>query len=139
MLKPNKFNKPVPALTKPKLPLTPDDICKSGVAPPSAMVNVLFAPLNTIGAPIEAVNPLALVVTFPARVMVPVPVIEVPVMLIAETVVMLFAPTARTPLLTERVFETPVADVNETVLSPKPPVLAMVRLFTVAGNPLPVD
>ena len=89
------------------------------------------------GGLIAAVAALALVFTFPARVIVPVPVIAVPVISTEPTLVMALAPIAKTPLLTVSAFVIVMAEANVTVLEPTPPVLAIVRLDTVAGRPLP--
>ena len=139
MLVPNRFNNPAPDLMNPNPPIIPAEICRSGVAPPSAIFSVLSDPISEIGALILAVVPLAFVVTSPANVSVPVPVIEVPVILTEPTVVMLFAPNAKTPELTSNPFVIPTLLTSVTVLFPPPPVLAIVRFETVPGKPSPAD
>ncbi len=137
VLFPERFKIPAPAFIIANAPLITDVTDKSGFNPPLATVNVRAAPPSARGALIAAVVALAIELTFPARVIVPVPVIEVPVMLTDPTVVTLLAAIAKMPLLTVSAFVMAMVEARVTVLFAAPPVLATVRLATVAGRPFP--
>ena len=127
-----RVSSPAPDFIKVEDPLTIEETVKSGLAAPFATVTVSVAPSDT-GALIVAVVALLFALIFPASVIVPEPVIEVPVILTEPTLVTLFAPIAKIPLLTVNAFVIAIPEASVTV----PPVFAMVRLATVAGSPLP--
>lgn len=129
-----RFSIPAPALIIPNPPpLIIELTDKSFAAAPSAIVKVLVA-VRVTGAPIVDGDALILVVTFPLRVMAPVPVMEESVMPMDPTLAV-FVPNAKIPLLTVRALVTVMGDSSVTV----PNGLSMVRLATVAGRPVPTD
>src|SRR5438105_2266714 len=104
---------------------------KSGLKLPFVTVIVRLAAPKAIGALIVEVAVLAIVEIFPASVIVPVPVIDDPVMLIDPTVVTLLLPKAKTPELTVNALVIEIEEASVTTLLPDPPVFEIVRLATV--------
>ena len=126
---------PAPALVIPAAPLITEVMLISGTAVPLAIVKVRVAAFKAIGALMMEVVALALVVTLPASVKVPVPVIEVPVIFTAPTLETLKVLNANVPLLTVSV---PAIEVSVTprVVVPTLIVRLLNDVKIVAGNVL---
>ncbi len=118
---PESDNVPAPAFTNPPVPLIVDVIIKSELNPPFATVKVRADAPSATGADTVAVEALELVVTFPAKVKVPVPIMEVPVKFTDPVDGTLKVAKLKTPLLTVKALVIVVLATKVTVFEPTAP------------------